>query len=185
MAPRAEQEPGGAGATRRSSRRDDLRARMDENVMAQRARPVPPWLARPGARRALAVLAAAPLVLGAGAAVIDRSLPRAALTAALLVAFVTVGALLRRATTLLADAPDPALDERELRERDGSYLDAYRLLGAGLSLLVLTAVTDDATGGALLAPDGWVFLTVALLFTALLAPSAVVAWRWREPDQAS
>lgn len=57
--------------------------------------------------------------------------------------------LLRLSTRLVADAPDEALDEFQVRQRDRTYLDAYRALGAvvtGLAILLMAVVISTDAG---------------------------------------
>jgi hypothetical protein len=57
--------------------------------------------------------------------------------------------LLRLSTRLVADAPDEALDEFQVRQRDRTYLDAYRALGAvvtGLAVVFMLVVISTDVG---------------------------------------
>ncbi|GAA2453455.1 hypothetical protein GCM10010191_85150 [Actinomadura vinacea] len=147
----------------------------------RRARPLPPWLARRGTRRALAAVAVVPFGCGTAAAFLaPASLPSIALQAG---AVAGVGAgliLLRRATRLLTEVPDAELDERELAERDRARGLAYLALACCVGLVALVAIAD----GPLLDTRAWEPLILGTLFTALLLPSAAAAWEWNELDDA-
>ena len=109
-------------------------------------------LRTPAAKRLLVVLGALSLV---GAALLywfEDSLFIGAGFLGVLLVF-TVWWLLRLSLRLVADAPDEALDEFQVRQRDRTYLDAYRTLGllmsalaVGLMLLVIS--TDVVESGS-------------------------------------
>jgi uncharacterized oligopeptide transporter (OPT) family protein len=95
--------------------------------------------------------------------------------------------LLRVSTRLVADAPDEALDEFQVRQRDRTYLDAYRALGAVVTVLagVLMAVvisTDAVTVGnvdryQLTFDFGQVTGVIWFCLSAtMLIPNLVLAW---------
>jgi hypothetical protein len=79
----------------------------------------------------------------------------------------------------LANAPDAALDEREVRVRDRAYLQAHRIGTAALFVVgvaVVPLVGLDQTISVEVVVD--VMLSLAMAILAL--PAAVVAWT--EPD---
>lgn len=89
--------------------------------------------------------------------------------------------LLRRHVHESADLPDDRLDEREIADRDRSYLEAYRLLGGAIAASLVLAVVDDAVGGVV---ASWNQAWAALLFLSAVLPSAVLAHRERaHPSQ--
>lgn len=156
----------------------------DRNTRRRRGRdrPVPGWLARRGTRRALALSAAIPLVCGFVAAQVPRAVderwgPGPLVGLVGVVAFVVCWPLLRRVTALLADAPDADLDEREREERGQVFLRSYQIL-AGL----VAFVTTTGLLGGRDEVDLRQVLT-GLLLTAVLVPSAVTAWRWRDAPE--
>jgi hypothetical protein len=91
---------------------------------------------------------------------------------------------LRLSVRSLADLPDDVLDERMRRERDTTYIGAYRLvssvLGAAVAVLFVKVVVADAN-------DETTVLTVgtgaanalfwAVFALVLGAPSLAMAWR--------
>lgn len=96
---------------------------------------------------------------------------------------------LHRSVRSVADLPDDALDERLRRDRDASYVSAYRLvagvLGVAMGLLFVQVVVADANEETDLLTVGvddtnavfWV--TFSLL---LGVPSIAMAWR-RDPAE--
>lgn len=100
-----------------------------------------------------------------------------------------VWSLLRQSTRLIADAPNHALDERTIRERNRSHFHAYRILGtlimAGLVGLMIFAIRADVQNTSI---DGFYYnleLTwpqVQGIFWfywayAITLPSMVLAWK--------
>lgn len=141
-------------------------------------------LRTPGAQRALAVAAAA-VVLGSAVSflALDTSLTWIAVVG--LVGFALVGWALRLSVRIVADAPDDALDERLIRDRDRIYLEAYRVLAGVIVLLALALMVAvfflpvPEGAGAIVLSVTWGQLWAAfwlLIGTALLAPSALYAW---------
>ncbi|XVQ08334.1 hypothetical protein ACQP1W_38110 [Spirillospora sp. CA-255316] len=160
---------------------DGVRDDKEERRRVRRARPVPRWLARPGARRALAAIAVVPFACGMVTAYLaPESLPAVAAQAAGVAGLVAGLVLLRRATRLLTEVPDADLDERELGERDRALGTAYAALACCVGVVVLAAIAD----GPLLDARAWEPMVIGTLFTALLLPSAAAAWRWHELDDA-
>lgn len=107
-------------------------------------------LRTPGAKRALLIGSNAVMLFGTGflLAVGDNQWAAYSLIHILLI-FVS-WFLMRQSVRLIADAPEEALDERMIRQRDRSYLIAYRWLaaaGVGLAtvLMIFTAVSDSQT----------------------------------------
>jgi hypothetical protein len=161
-------------------RREGFRSYREAIVAEQRARPVPRWLARRAVRRSLAVLAGTPVLCGAVAALTPPESPASALFAlAGAVGFLMSWLLLRRGTKLLAEAPDTALDERELEERAEAIHMAYVLQVCLLILLTFAAIADSRWVDL-----DWQPLVLGALLTAFALPSAVAAWRWRDLDDA-
>ncbi|MCG5218258.1 ABC transporter permease family protein [Streptosporangium soli] len=161
--------------------RDERLRSYHQEVMAERrARPVPRWLARHRVRRSLAVSAVLPLLCGAVAATArPESAPALLSGLASAVSFLAIWLLLRRVTGLLAEAPDTALDEREVDERGQALHGAYGFFIAVMALLTVAAIADER----------WIDLELSVLmlgglFTSFLLPSAVVAWQWRDLDDA-
>jgi hypothetical protein len=103
--------------------------------------------------------------------------------------------LLRQSVRLVADAPDAALDERMIAERDRSYFEAYRLLG-GLILTLATAlmvfaIISDARNTSVDAfyynleltwpqVQGLFWITFGY---AMMLPSMAMAWRQTRRQQ--
>ena len=113
--------------------------------------------------------------------------PAASAPLVLVAAFVVFMAdffVLRRATALLTDVPDGALDEREIAERGEVFRQAYLTLSGLLALVLLVGLVDDLSDGRLLAGGDWPTLLTGFFVTSLLVPSGVAAWRWRDagPD---
>lgn len=156
---------------------------LEQEVERRRVRPVPAWLARRRTRRTLALSAAVPLLCLTIGGFLHGPEADVALLLPLVgaLSFLPCLLLLRKATGLLADAPDGALDERERIERGQVYLESYRVIGALLTLLVLVAIADDLMDGRLLTTSGWLDLVLGLSLTSILLPSAVTAWRWQDP----
>ena len=107
-------------------------------------------LRTPGAKRALLIGSNAVMLFGTGflLAVGDNQWAAYSLIHILLI-FVS-WFLLRQSVRLIADAPEEALDERMIRQRDRSYLIAYRWMslfafGFATALMVLTIFTDSQT----------------------------------------
>jgi len=107
-------------------------------------------LRTPGAKRALLIGSNAAILIGTGflLSVGDNAWSAYSLIHILLI-FVS-WFLLRQSVRLIADAPEEALDERMIRQRDRSYLVAYRWLagiGAGMvtALMIYSVFTDAQT----------------------------------------
>ena len=96
--------------------------------------------------------------------------------------------LLRTAVRLIPDAPDAALDERLIQERNSVYFRAYQILG-GVSMTLVTALLAYAIGSDL-RDDGdgfnysidltWPQINAIfwLIFGyAYMLPSIIMAWR--------
>ena len=143
-------------------------------------------LRTPAAKRLLVVLGALLLV---GAAVLywfEDSLFIGAGFLGVLAVF-TVWWLLRLSLRLVADAPDEALDEFQVRQRDRTYLDAYRALGSIMSalavgLMLLVISTDVVESGSvehyqLSLTFGQVSAIIWLVLgSTLLIPNLTLAW---------
>ncbi|SEL95049.1 hypothetical protein [Nonomuraea pusilla] len=80
---------------------------------------------------------------------------------------------LRRATRLMSEASEDALDERERFGRGEALRVVHPLLGLLLGLLFVAAVID---GGVVRV--AWEPLIGGAILTSVLLPSAVPAWRW-------
>jgi len=107
-------------------------------------------LRTPGAKRFLLIGSNTVILFGTGflLSVGDNAWSAYSLIHILLI-FVS-WSLLRQSVRLIADAPEEALDERMIRQRDRSYLIAYRWLaaaGAGIvtALMVYAVFTDAQT----------------------------------------
>lgn len=168
-----------------ADRGEFVSAYIAQERMARRRRPVPAWLARRAARRALALAAALPLLLHVAAGTIDepdqRFGPPDVLALAGMALFVACLLLLRRATAVLTEAPESLLDERERDERGSAYVRAYPLLAALLVLVTLLHLVNE--GGWVFSEAGFRQVLIGSVYTAALLPWAVTAWRWRDlPD---
>lgn len=107
-------------------------------------------LRTPRAKRFLMISSNAVILFGTGllVSVVDNAWSAYSLIHILLI-FVS-WFLLRQSVRLIADAPEEALDERMIRQRDRSYLIAYRWLaaaGVGLvtGLMIFSVFTDAQT----------------------------------------
>ena len=143
-------------------------------------------LRTPAAKRLLVVLGAISLV---GAALLywfEDSLFIGAGVLGVLSVF-TIWWLLRLSVRLVADAPDDALDEFQVRQRDRTYLDAYRNLGSLVSflavgLMILVISTDVVESGSVERYEfsltfGQVNAVMWLVLGAtLLIPNLTLAW---------
>jgi hypothetical protein len=83
--------------------------------------------------------------------------------------------LLRRHVQEAADLPDEQLDEREISQRDRSYLEAYRLLGGAIAVSLVVAIVDDAVDAAVV--GSWLNPLAAILLLSAALPSIVLAVR--------
>lgn len=86
----------------------------------------------------------------------------------------------------LAQSPDGDLDERQVAVRDRAYLESYRVFVAVVLLgLLVVGIGSDAVDRPLLVTFDVVqpVLWAAILYGMLL-PSAVVAWRETDLDEA-
>lgn len=164
------------------SETDHLRTVRDEALARRRRAPIPGWLGRRRSRRLLAALAGLPMVAGLVAALLTRTALEAVAVLVMVASFGVCWPLLRRATRLLADAPEDALDEREQAEQAQAFHRAYLLLGGLLAPVVLLAVANDALDGRLVPPAGWVHVLTGVLLTAVLLPAALTAWWWHDLD---
>jgi hypothetical protein len=79
----------------------------------------------------------------------------------------------------LANAPDAALDEREVRVRDRAYLQAHRIGTAALFVVGIAAVPVVGLDQTI-AVEVVVDVMLSLAMAVLALPAAVVAWT--EPD---
>ena len=95
--------------------------------------------------------------------------------------------LLRLSLRLVADAPDEALDEFQVRQRDRTYLDAYRTLGSlintlGVVLMLIVISTDAVTSGSvelyhLSLTFGQITSIIwFVLGSTMLIPNLILAW---------
>jgi hypothetical protein len=85
--------------------------------------------------------------------------------------------------SFMANAPDECLDEREIQERNAAYLQSYVY---AVSMLLVGYIASDIVGrvyaGFTVTPEVVSnFLTLAL-FTCLIMPTTVLAWRDCEAD---
>lgn len=134
-------------------------------------------------------IAAVAAVLGYGVlmAVLESDLPLPDVPAIVLIVVLLVGwatsvYVVYEFRRRLANAPDAALDEREVRVRDRAYLQAHRigtavLFLAGLVGGPLLSVTDTVLSAGLV-----VDVTFSLAMGLLVLPAAVVAWTEPEDD---
>jgi hypothetical protein len=97
-----------------------------------------------------------------------------------LVVLVVLWVALRRATRLVTEAPDEALDELLVRMRDGFFRQAYQALGAAATLVGALLTFGGAgygVSGAAATAAGW-----GLLSLALGLPLVVAAFRLPDVD---
>ncbi|MEY3666650.1 MAG: hypothetical protein RL572_190 [Pseudomonadota bacterium] len=85
--------------------------------------------------------------------------------------------------SFMANAPDEYLDEREIQERNAAYLQSYIY---AMAMLLVGYIASDIVGrvyaGFTVTPEVVSnFLTLAL-FTGLIMPTTVLAWRDCEAD---
>ncbi|RZS34754.1 hypothetical protein EV193_108102 [Herbihabitans rhizosphaerae] len=160
---------------RRELLKDARRQARDRRL----ARPVPRSLASRGSRRALALFTAVPFVCG----VVGAYLPAGSLEVSVLYAIGGVEMLmglflLRRVTRELAETAEAELDERELADRNQALKIAYGALVIVLGIVALLAAVD----GQLLHAVDWKAPLFGAFGTAVLLPSAALAWNWRDLD---
>jgi hypothetical protein len=159
-------------------RRDLLAAVRREARNRRRSQPVPRWLAHRASRGALAALPAVPFACGVAGALLSDSVADDLVQLAGAVSLIAGLLLLRRATRELTEIPDAELDERELEDRNEALRTAYFAIVIVLGIAFLIAVAD----GPVLDVADWKPLIFGTLATAVLLPSAVAAWRWRDLD---
>ncbi|GLY64881.1 hypothetical protein [Amycolatopsis taiwanensis] len=143
------------------------------------ARPLPRWMATRTSRRTLAGLAAIPFACGAASAYLPAESP--VTYGVQMVGAIAVLAglgLLRRATKELSEIPDSDLDERELDDRNQALKGAY----VALLILLGTAVVLTIADGLVLSTVDWKPLVFGTFGSAVLLPSAAIAWDYRELD---
>ena len=101
-------------------------------------------------------------------------------TVAGLLGYGVTAVMLRITTRGVADYPDGVLDERQVMVRNAAYLNAYRAIGGLIALLAIGLLCARIFGGEAPAAE-WVEQALfSLLFTAIVAPSCVVAWTEKE-----
>ena len=160
-------------------------ARLDRPVPARPLRPLP---SRARRRAAVVALYAGypPLILGLAVSRGTEARPAAAVPA-LLVGVAALGwgwVRTYQAGRRLGDDADIALDERLLADRNAAYLDAYRVLGACVTLFgFYGTVAFDQGWWFPRTSDAWQAVAWALFVIACTGPSAVLSWR--APDLAS
>jgi len=129
--------------------RDETRARAQERRDQVATRIQQQTRGRLASRRVRSFLAygyVAAVALACTGALAFRGLAAATLQ---LVAFVAMAALwfaLRRATRLVADAPEPALDELMVRLRNRAFVTAYQLLGVTCLLVAVVLFLSASSG---------------------------------------
>ncbi len=143
--------------------------------------------------RRAAIIAAA-LVIGGLLGAQLFAVPPGSLAASVLklaTALLTVGGfalvMTRSLIWFMGNAPDEALDERELSLRNRSYFRAYAIY-AGLTVLAGFYFLDLAPDFGLWMPthyDQWWALVWAYLILALGAPAAFLAWDEGDPETES
>jgi hypothetical protein len=107
-------------------------------------------LRTPGAKRFLLLASNIVILFGTGFLLAVGDNAWAAYSLIHIVLIFAFWFLLRQSVRLIADAPEEALDERMIRQRDRSYLIAYRWMalfafGFAAALLVFTIFTDSQT----------------------------------------
>lgn len=133
------------------------------------------WRSRPR-RRLLVLMAGISLLLF----LLGTPTQRPLVSGVGLLAYGVTAVMLRITTRGVADYPDGVLDERQVVVRNAAYLNAYRAIGGLIALLAIGFVCARILGGGALAAD-WVEQALfSLLFSAIVAPSCVVAWTEKE-----
>ncbi len=107
-------------------------------------------LRTPGAKRFLLIASNAVILFGTGFLLAVGDNAWAAYSLIHIVLIFAFWFLLRQSVRLIADAPEEALDERMIRQRDRSYLIAYRWMalfafGFATALMVYSIFTDSQT----------------------------------------
>lgn len=127
-----------------SARRRRQHAESLDQLRTLTGRPLPPRRTR--VRLAAAYLATAAVLAGL-ALVPGQSILVSLATLAALLALAALWVALRRATRLVTEAPDEALDELLIRLRDRCFREAYQAYGAVgvLTGVALTIIPDVAT----------------------------------------
>ncbi|CAA9387119.1 MAG: hypothetical protein AVDCRST_MAG66-683 [uncultured Pseudonocardia sp.] len=147
------------------------------------AGPGPRLLHSPRARRIAAACAALPFGLTLTATFLPHGPGPVLLGAAALPAFVAV-VLVLRAATRWNSAKLRTLDERERGEQLQLSRGAYSLTTLLFVVLALVGMLGRFAVVPVPTPDDWVFLVSSALFTHLLLPYAVLAWRMAdEPSE--
>jgi hypothetical protein len=107
-------------------------------------------LRTPGAKRFLLLASNVVILFGTGFLLAVGDSAWAAYSLIHIVLIFAFWFLLRQSVRLIADAPEEALDERMIRQRDRSYLIAYRWMalfafGFATALMVYSIFTDSQT----------------------------------------
>lgn len=137
------------------------------------------WLRTMTARRALVVLSALLTIGVVPAFVLGGS------TVGILTTAAGFGSwwLLRRSVRLVADLPDRFLDERQRKQRDRAYFDAFRIYASligGLATLALIGFVVAQVNDEVSITITWQEAIGTTLFVLLLStvlPSMALAWR--------
>jgi hypothetical protein len=135
------------------------------------------WL-RPRQRRRTLVLIQSMVIVGLGVnALVRQSSLRQALIGVTLTVLGFIGAIfLRAAMRGIADFPDAAVDERIITTRNAGYLNAYRLLAGGTSLVLMTLVFVGSARKQMVSIDTITNLMLCFFVGSMSLPSAVLAW---------
>jgi len=84
--------------------------------------------------------------------------------------------------SFVANAPDKYLDEREIQDRNAAYMRAYIY---AVSMLLVGYIASDVVGkvysGFEVTPEVLTNYLNLALFTCLIMPATILAWRDRSP----
>lgn len=143
---------------------------------------------RQGKRTLVFLAASVPLVGGGILLFLNPESPATVVFLALvLIILGTLWYLIRQAVRLIPDAPDDALDERTLAERDSSFLPAYRVLSTAVIVAAGFAIgytIADRSPGSLEQPHEFSFTWTQIqavfwvsMFYASALPAIALAWK--------
>ena len=152
-----------------SSRAQERREEAVARIQRQTRGP----LASRRARSALAYGYIAAVALACSGALVARGLVSATLQLAAFVAMVALWFAMRRATRLVADAPEPALDELMVRLRNRAFVTAYQFLGVVCLAVAVVLFLSGPSGvsESLATALGWALFGAA--FGLPLATTAI------------
>lgn len=124
------------------ARAQELRRDLVDRIQVQTRGP----LASRRTRTALAYGYIAAVALACASALVLRDLATAIVQLVAVVVMAVLWFALRRATRLVADAPEPALDELMVRLRNRAYLTAYQFLGVTAILVAVVLLLSGSSG---------------------------------------